>query len=99
MSLIVFLLLIYFSYIVILQNDFLISRFIQAKEGNLSGRTELYSSLWMYYKNSDIKNLLFGYGFAQSIRFVGNTAHNDWLEILIGQGIMGISLYFFYFSQ
>lgn len=73
-------------------------RIEQTLEGNSSGRDNLYGSLWQYYINQDsLLNILIGNGAFQTIKIVGNFAHNDWLELLICQGLLGIVIYLAYF--
>ena len=38
-----------------------------------------------------------GIGFCQSVCIAGNYAHNDWVEFLIGMGLIGIVIYFFFY--
>jgi len=78
------------------QEDYYIRERLQdAFYGNWSGRDVLYEGILSRYINSDnIINIVFGYGFNASVKMVGNYAHNDWLEILAGQGIVGVILYF-----
>lgn len=66
----------------------------QTLEGQSSGRDTIYLSLWNYYKaDFSLMRFLFGNGANYSIVVAGNYAHNDWLELLINQGLLGIVLY------
>ena len=72
----------------------------QTIEGGSSGRDNLYALLWEYFINQDsLTNILFGNGAMTTIMIVGNFAHNDWLELAICQGMLGISIYLAYFSS
>lgn len=65
--------------------------------GNLSGRDEIYSNFFNYYISQDNFNLiLWGNGADSCIRLFRCYAHNDWLEIAIGQGLLGVILYLYY---
>lgn len=73
-------------------------RIEQTLEGNSSGRDNLYGSLWQYYINQNtLLNILIGNGAFQTVKIAGNFAHNDWLELLICQGFLGIIIYLAYF--
>lgn len=37
-----------------------------------------------------------GAGATETVNIVGNFAHNDWLELLINQGLLGVLLYVVY---
>lgn len=66
-------------------------------EGDSSGRDEIYSSLlhhFMYETNSF--QMLFGVGAEGTVKVFRIWAHNDWLEILTNQGVLGIILFSFY---
>ena len=62
----------------------------QTLEGDASGRYSIYSILWdAFLENGS----LFLCGADATIEFAGNFAHNDWLELLINNGLLGIVLY------
>lgn len=90
----------FLSEYIISENDFLQNRIKSTIEGNSSGRDLIYSTLmdkWLY--NSNFFNFMFGYGFFSSYQIVGNLAHNDWLELVITMGLVGVIIYFaFYLS-
>lgn len=69
-------------------------RIEQTLEGNSSNRDVIYSSLWNIY-NSDpsLLHFLFGNGACATLKVFGQYAHNDWLELLINQGLLGAVLY------
>lgn len=70
----------------------------QTKEGKSSGRDEIANDLWSFYTTQDKPlNTLFGYGANATLIHADNFAHNDWLEILIDQGLLGISLQLCFF--
>ena len=41
----------------------------------------------------DLGNLLIGNGTYSTVRLVGNLAHNDWFELLICNGLLGLCVY------
>jgi O-antigen ligase len=87
------------SYDIIINNDFLLLRFNQMLEGNISNRDTIYSNIWnsWYYSDNPIE-FLFGFGFAGSLDLTnGLYAHNDWLEIISNFGLIGGLLYLYLF--
>lgn len=100
-SLIFFLILlcvIYWLYINILSsNDYFLNKTEQAGG---SGRTDIFSLLWNTYAcDYSFWEELFGRGANSSILVAGNYAHNDWLELLINQGIVGVIFYLVYWKN
>lgn len=86
-----------YLYEAIQEDYFLMRRWEQTVEGNSSGRDRIYSTIWNYSIDSNLFNLLFGHGFMISPEIPGNWeknyAHQDWLELLVGMGLMGVVLY------
>ena len=76
----------------IYNNDRFQQRIDLTLEGNSSGRDDIARSLMEIYLNSDIFHLFFGYGADGTLQY-GNYAHNDWLEMLFDQGLLGFSVY------
>lgn len=64
--------------------------------GDSSGRDIIFSNAWKLFTESNIFNLLFGHGAWATLRSMGVLAHNDWLEILVNQGVLGVVLYLNY---
>ena len=62
--------------------------------GDSSGRDEIASKLLYYYNTeNDIPNMWFGNGPNSTVAIAGNYAHNDWLEVLINQGLIGVIIF------
>lgn len=83
------------------QNDYLQRRMEQTMEGKSSGRDLIYENSWKVYSESEsIKNILLGYGFQATYynKQIGNYAHNDWLELLVDNGLVGALFYLYIFS-
>lgn len=79
---------------------FLQQRLDEMSEGYSSGRDIIYASIYNNWINSEnIFNLIFGYGFKGSklLSSTGNSAHNDWLELLANNGLVGVGVYLFLF--
>lgn len=81
-------------------NSFAQARLEQTLEGNSSGRNDIYSSLWHIYSNDyNFIELLLGNGPNAPARLTNHDAHNDWLEILLCQGLLGIIFYLVYWLK
>lgn len=85
----------YFVYQQYLDNEYLQSRMEVTMEGKSSNRDVAYSQLFNHWLNETNPLLfLFGNGTAQTITVWGNYGHNDWLELLIDNGLVGALVYF-----
>ena len=93
--------LVVFSYFAIdfmTSSDYLQSRLEATMEGNTSGRNYIYSTLFEHMLSREtIGTILFGEGINHTVVIAGNYAHNDWLELGINMGFMGILVYICYF--
>lgn len=70
----------------------------QTLDGNSSGRDDIYSILWNHFINQgSIFNMIIGEGAMETINIAGNYAHNDWLELLTCQGLLGVIIYIAYY--
>lgn len=78
-------------------SDFFRSRLQSTIEGNISGRDVLYTTFLNYFLyDTNTYQFLFGSGANATLEISFNYAHNDWLELLVNQGVLGFSLYLFY---
>ena len=85
----------YFIYNQFLDNEYLQRRLEATLEGQSSNRDVAYSQLLDHWLNeSNPLIFLFGNGTAQTISVWGNYGHNDWLELLVDNGLFGAVLYF-----
>lgn len=64
--------------------------------GESSGRGSIFKQCWNIFVNSNVLGLLLGHGASATIDMLGVAAHNDWLEILVNQGLLGAIVYFIY---
>ena len=79
-------------------NTYLQERIVETIEGNDSGRGSIYTQLWDNWSQTrSISQQLFGKGMAQTINVAGNYAHNDWLELLTNNGLIGVGVYLLFF--
>lgn len=72
-------------------------RLSMTEEGYTSGRDELFHVFYNHFINDDnMFRFLFGYGANATLKIGNNYAHNDWLELAIDQGLIGMLLYLAY---
>lgn len=73
------------------------SRIEQTLEGNDSNRGNLHSIQLEYFLNhGDISTVLFGFGADGTLNIASDYAHNDWIEMLVDQGFLGVSIFFYF---
>ncbi len=78
-------------------SDYFVSRIEQTRSGDASGRQDMYPMYMNYLLNqADILALLFGAGADGSWIVFGEVAHNDWFQMVIDYGLLGLILYFIY---
>ena len=65
------------------------------QEGNYSGRNYMNEVLVLNFLNQDTEHQIFGFAFAGSVLLLDMDAHNDYLEILTSQGLLGLVFYIF----
>lgn len=95
------LLFLMYNYVIDFYNssDYFQYRYEQTLEGESSGRDNIYSSMISgFLDQSNIFSILFGNGADATIRLYGSYAHNDWLEFLTNQGLVGVVIYAIYWS-
>lgn len=78
-------------------SDYMMHRIESTMEGNSSGRDKLYSYFWRYFtEEANALHYLIGRGANGTLEIYYNYAHNDWLEIAVNQGLLGLIIYAFY---
>lgn len=78
-------------------SDYMMKRIEDTLAGNSSGRDRLYSFFWKYFtEDASFIHYLIGRGANGTLEIYYNYAHNDWLEIAVNQGLLGIVVYAFY---
>ncbi len=74
----------------VFQNDYFQYRIERTLEGSSSGRDELLANCLNYYLNNEtIIQQIFGMGANGTLSIAGDGAHNDWVELLVNQGLIG----------
>jgi hypothetical protein len=85
----------YFGYDLYEQNQFLIERMQQMMGGDSSGRDNLIETLLgFWYQSDSLIPYLFGYGYNASGRYSVHVSHNDWVDMLVSFGLLGLLVYF-----
>ena len=75
-------------------SDYFSQRVSSTIEGDYSGRESIYGTYFTWFINqTDVIRLLFGNGADATLRYFTNYAHNDWLEILIDNGVIVALVY------
>ncbi len=78
-------------------NEYFSIRIQETLEGDSSERDVLYKNIWGIYINDfNIVEKIFGVGGMGTVKATGMYAHNDWLEIIFDQGIIGVFLFFYF---
>ena len=78
-------------------SDYFNARIEATMEGNSSHRDDLYMTfINAFTTKASFLQMIFGRGACGTIKYSYNYAHNDWLEILTNQGVMGIFIFMYY---
>lgn len=75
------------------ESDLMQGRWESTLGGSSSGRDSILSLMIDVFLNSNFIQLLFGHGAYGTIVQTGRLAHNDWMQILIDQGIVGVFIF------
>lgn len=87
----------YFIQHLLTTNEYFVHRVQSTLDGNSSLRDVLLWDMWNYFYNeASLTTQLFGGGANFTLQVADNYAHNDWMEILINQGILGVFIYAIY---
>lgn len=85
----------YFGYDLYEQNQYAIDRMTLMMEGQSSGRDFLIEALTSFWFQSNrLISYLFGFGYNSSSLHSVHVSHNDWVDMLVSFGLMGIVVYF-----
>ena len=85
----------------VFQNSSLLQhRLDMTLEGDTNGRSIIAKRIMdSFWDSPSAINFFLGYGFCSSVKFAGNYAHNDWLELLSMSGLLGVTIYAAFFLQ
>lgn len=98
---VVFLIICYFVILRIYENNrFLQDRLEKTLEGNFSHRDVIVEDMLTYWSQKEtIEEQILGLGASHTLEISENYAHNDWLEILINNGLLGVVIFIIYWSK
>lgn len=100
LSFVLCLCVVYFFIYQMKSDDYMKLRIEQTLEGNSSGRDRLYSFFWNYFvHDASLLHFLLGRGANGTLEIYYNYAHNDWLEIAVNQGLLGVIIYSVYWMN
>lgn len=72
-------------------------RLEETQDGATSNRDIIYSALLNFFLNeTSVWQFFFGSGANYTVALTGAYAHNDWLELAINQGCLGVLMYLFF---
>lgn len=81
-------------------SDYFLYRWEVTQGGGTSGRDEIYSFFLNHFVNeSNLFVFLFGNGAYGTLKVMHHLAHNDWLELAINQGLLGVVVYMIYWVK
>lgn len=87
----------YFEYM-LANSDYFLQRFESTLDGNTSNRDVLFAGAWNgFWNETNIFKILFGHGACSTYSDIGNYAHQDWLESLYCNGIVGVFILLTFF--
>lgn len=79
-------------------NDYFVHRIEQTLEGDSSNRDKIYYTfLNHFFSETNAFRFFLGNGANATLKIGMNYAHNDWLEIAINNGLLGIIIYLWYY--
>lgn len=75
-------------------SDYFFERLQATKDGDTSSRDELYGEfIYFFINDASVFQQFIGVGANGTLKISFNYAHNDWLETLINQGIIGVLIF------
>lgn len=81
-------------------NTYFQYRLEATKEGNASGRDDIYETLLNHIlSNGNLFGMIFGEGALATTKITWTAAHNDWLEFMVDMGLIGFVSYVVYWGQ
>lgn len=78
-------------------SDYMQLRMEMTKDGDMSNRESMYPMYYNYFfdKSGPIE-FMFGFGADGTLKNMGDFAHQDWLETMMNQGFLGLSLMLYF---
>ena len=79
-------------------SEYLNKRIEDTIEGDTSNRDVVYTIFAdLFFTQDNMLNFVFGFGANGTLELCGFFAHNDWLEIMINQGFLGLGVFLYFF--
>lgn len=96
---IVLVVVVFITYDNVMNNGLIQERLNNISQDDGSGRGEVMSYMFKNISNIPIDKLIFGYGYLGSVEFspLNLSAHNDFLEVLYDYGLIGLSVYIWFY--
>lgn len=79
------------------KDEYLQQRLAETMEGNSSQRDRIYREAWNLWCYADEAQFWHGHGYLGCVSSIRMMAHNDWLEILVDYGVIGVICYGYIF--
>lgn len=80
-----------------ISSDYFNERLVGTVNGESSHRDVLYLTFYNHFvHNTSFLQFYFGSGALATLEIAGQYAHNDWLELAINQGLLGVVIYGIY---
>lgn len=87
----------YFFMYMLANNEYFNDRFLATMGGYMSSRDVIAGDIMKYLRNdATVSDLLFGSGVYSTLDITINFAHNDWLELMCCEGLLGVCVYIYY---
>ena len=97
MSILSLLAIFYYAQYLLENTTLLSNRLYATLEGDTSERDLIYSSYYQFFASErSLFRIVFGHGAYGTLHYLGLMAHNDWLELAIDMGLLGVSVYLVY---
>ena len=77
----------------IIGNNYFMQRLDDTLEGDSSNRFRIYRESFLLWWNADYLQIFFGQGYRAVTRALRIPAHSDWLELLVDNGLVGVTIY------
>ena len=74
-----------------------VEKILSVNETGAVGRLPIYQNVIKTFFSRPFINILFGNGYYGAYTFLGNSAHNDFLEVMFDFGLVGVALYFSFY--
>lgn len=81
------------------ENEYFAERILETKEHNSSGRDRIYMAIINVINESSLFEFFLGHGANSTLILTGKFAHQDWLETMCNNGIIGVIILLSFFIR